>query len=212
MPLKLPLSGTTVSSLPIPSRPFICPSCRYKQARLISNGRGNRNRKACGTARQSRTASTTASVTAVNVKRNIPPRFLELHESLKALETEAAVHVNSSQLSLALRGLESENAITRIAGEFCSDGRYGWVEPLIIEQCWVSMGTMDLEGWRKPCWRILWRRSNSGRSSSQQTIMMKELYFCGKVPVRWAGILITTPLTMAIAMENKPTWTTDIRS
>ena len=64
-----------------------------------------------------RTESTTASVTAVNAKREIPPAFQELYASLKALETEAGVYVNTSQLHLALRGVESENPVTRIAGQ-----------------------------------------------------------------------------------------------
>ena len=121
MPPKLPLISKAVSSLSLPSRTFVCASCRYSRSRALSNGpsrlRSQGNRKADGgTSLQTRAASTTASVTAVNVKRDIPPRFLKLHESLKALETEAAVYINSSQLRLALRGLESENAVTRLAG------------------------------------------------------------------------------------------------
>ena len=123
MPPKLPLIGKAVSSPSLPSRTFICASCRYSWNRAFSNGpSGSRNRgkrKAHqGTILQIRAASTTASVTAVNVRRDIPPRFLELHQSLKALEAEAAVYINSSQLRLASRGLESENAVTRIAGKF----------------------------------------------------------------------------------------------
>lgn len=125
MPPKLPLRGTAESSLSssLFSRRFVCSSCRYKQARALSNGPATfnikRNGKARGTTLQTRTASTTASVIAVNVRRDIPPRFRNLHESLKILETEAAVYVNLSQLRLALRGLESENAVTRIAGISC---------------------------------------------------------------------------------------------
>lgn len=60
--------------------------------------------------------STIASVTAVNAQRDIPLTFRPLHDSLSALEHEAAIYVNLSQLKLALRGLESENAVTRVAG------------------------------------------------------------------------------------------------
>ena len=124
MPPKLPLTGKAVSSLSLPSQTFVCASCRYSRNCALFNGpsklRSQGKRKAHeGTILQTRAASTTASVTAVNVRRDIPPRFLKLHESLKALETEAAVYINSSQLSLALRGLESENAVTRIAGNTC---------------------------------------------------------------------------------------------
>ena len=159
MPPKLPLTRKAAPSLFLSSRPFVCPSCRYKQARAPSNYparlRSPGNGKARGTTLQFRTASTTASVTAVNVKKDIPHRFRNLHESFKALETEAAVYVNLSQLRLGLRGLESENAITRIAGKSCFYDNNGRTESLTLGQYWVSMGTMDLEGWRGLCWRIL---------------------------------------------------------
>lgn len=139
MSSKLPLVGKAVSSLSLSSRPFVCPSCRCKQARAFSNGparlRSQSNRKARGTSL--RTASTTASVTAVNFRGDVPPRFTNLHESMKTLETEAAVYINLSQLRLALKGLESENAVTRIAGKSCSNDSHGWTKSLTLEQCWV---------------------------------------------------------------------------
>ena len=73
--------------------------------------------KARGQQAHSRRASTTPSVTAVNAKRAIPEQFQALYASLKALERDAGVFVNSSQLQLALRGVESEDAVTRVAGE-----------------------------------------------------------------------------------------------
>ena len=136
MPFQLPLVGNTVHSLSLSSRLFICPACRYKQARAVFNGstrlRTQGNRNAHGDALQTRNASTTASITAVNARRDIPPRFRNLHESLKHLETEAAVYINSSQLRLALRGLESENAVTRIAGKSHYNDGHGWTESLIL--------------------------------------------------------------------------------
>ena len=120
MPPTLPVFRKTLSLLSLPSRPFVCPSCRYKQARLLSNGSAGLGsvgkRKARGPGLHSRAASTTPSVTAVNAKRDVPPKFQDLHVAFKALETEAAVYVDLSQLRLALRGLESENAVTRVAG------------------------------------------------------------------------------------------------
>ena len=137
MPTILPLSAKAVYSLSPSSRLFVCSSCRYKQARAVSNGsaplRTRANRKARGTTLHIRTVSTIASVTAVNVRREIPPKFRILHESLKALESEAAVYINSSQLRLALRGLESENAVTRIAGRFLSNDNNRRTESLILE-------------------------------------------------------------------------------
>ena len=140
MPTQLPLSAKAASSLFPSSRFFVCPSCRYREARAISNGSarlGTRaNRKARGTTLRIRTASTTASVTAVNARRDTPPKFRVLHESLKALESEAAVYLNSSQLRLALRGLESENSVTRIAGRFNFNDNDRRTESLTLEQCW----------------------------------------------------------------------------
>ena len=99
--------------------PFICPVCRYRKA-LSVKAHTLRVRQSPSRPRElskPRTASTTASVTAVNAKREIPSAFQDLHTSLKALETEAGVYVNTSQLQLALRGVESENPVTRIAGQ-----------------------------------------------------------------------------------------------
>lgn len=98
--------------------PFICASCRHRKP--FSTFKGSEKSQLQRLARRNppygRKASTIASVTAVNAKRDIPPAFRELHASLSALEHEAAVYVNLSQLKLALRGLESENAVTRVAG------------------------------------------------------------------------------------------------
>jgi len=67
--------------------------------------------------RQSRKTSTIPSVTAVNVKREVPAASQNLHRALKALGRDAGVYINTSQLQLALSGLESENAVTRVASE-----------------------------------------------------------------------------------------------
>lgn len=99
--------------------PFICPVCRHRKA-LSVKAHTQRVRQSSVRPRElskPRTASTTASVTAVNAKKEIPFALQELHGSLKALEIEAGVYVNTSQLQLALRGVESENPVTRIAGQ-----------------------------------------------------------------------------------------------
>lgn len=98
---------------------FVCSACRHRQqlsTRAIPT-RIKNYAKARRRPLQSRSASTTASVTAVNAKREIPLGFQKLHASLKALETDAGIYVNTSQLQLALQGTESENAVTRIAGQ-----------------------------------------------------------------------------------------------
>ena len=63
-----------------------------------------------------RRASQIASVTSVNAPIPIPVERKELYDALKALEDSAAVYVNLSQLQLALRGLESGDSVTRVAG------------------------------------------------------------------------------------------------
>lgn len=62
-----------------------------------------------------------APVTVVNAKQEIPPPFEVLYKELSTLQHDAAVYVNPSQLQLALRALESENAVTRIASTTLPD-------------------------------------------------------------------------------------------
>ena len=57
-----------------------------------------------------------ATSSAVNITRNVPPRFKELHSALDGVGEAAATHVNLSRLHLAQRGLESERPVIRIAG------------------------------------------------------------------------------------------------
>ncbi len=134
MPPKLPRTSKLFRAAPIP---FICPICRHKQAFFTFNGgiRSYKSRRERGLGPQNRTASTIPSVTAVNVKREIPSAFQELYGALKALESEAGVYVNTSQLQLALRGVESENAVIRVAGE-------NYV--FSIGRCQILMGSIVL--------------------------------------------------------------------
>ncbi|KAL9025083.1 MAG: hypothetical protein Q9196_006034 [Gyalolechia fulgens] len=97
------------------TKPYICPSCRARHAfNRIPTPRKSRLQPYPTT---SRAASTVTSVTAVNAKKDVPPAFRALHDALSRLQQEAAVYTNLSQLQLALRGLESENGVTRIAGK-----------------------------------------------------------------------------------------------
>lgn len=65
-----------------------------------------------------RSASTVAPVTSVNASRAVPEQNRELHSALSSLEQNAINYVNFSQLTLALRGLESKDPITRIASKW----------------------------------------------------------------------------------------------
>lgn len=108
------LKSASSFSLQPTSTPYICPNCRFRNVinQLFRPKKSDLRlqRWSC------RAASTITSVTAVNVKKDIPPAFQNLHDALSRLQREAAVYTNLSQLQLALRGLETENGVTRIAG------------------------------------------------------------------------------------------------
>ncbi|MCJ1264789.1 hypothetical protein MMC22_004664 [Lobaria immixta] len=99
------------------SSTFLCPSCRFRNAihSLHSHIKSRSGFHARRHPPQRRHASTTAPVTAINAHRELPSPFRELRDSLSSLQNKAAVYVNSSQTQLALRGLESANAVTRMA-------------------------------------------------------------------------------------------------
>ena len=114
------------------NKAYVCPSCRLKGS-ISSNA--SRNKSILPASRPGhgpfishpfrantkiRHASTTANVTSINSKKDIPPGTEEIYYALAALEHDAAVHVNLSQLRLALRGLESQDAVTRIASTWDS--------------------------------------------------------------------------------------------
>lgn len=64
---------------------------------------------------RARPASTHVSPTAINYRPNIPRRNKELHDALSALDGAAEQYVNLSRLQLALGGLVTEDAVTRVA-------------------------------------------------------------------------------------------------
>ena len=47
----------------------------------------------------------------------MPPQFKELYNALSEVKDAAIEQVSLSRLSLALRGLESEEPLVRVAGE-----------------------------------------------------------------------------------------------
>ncbi|KAL9039659.1 MAG: hypothetical protein Q9214_004787 [Letrouitia sp. 1 TL-2023] len=106
---RAPLSRTFQS--------YVCPLCRYRSISSVFKRRldGPNREGAPSYPPLKRAVSTTASISVVNARQEIPPTFQPLYEALKALERDAAVYINLSQLKLALRGLETENAVTRVA-------------------------------------------------------------------------------------------------
>lgn len=53
----------------------------------------------------------------VNAGKNVPPRFRELYAALNRVGDVAPERVNLSRLQLALRGLEVEEPLVRVAGK-----------------------------------------------------------------------------------------------
>jgi hypothetical protein len=89
----------------------ICYHCRYKQR--LSDLRALRSRSPQILPR--RRASTITSTTAINAPLDVQPAFKELYSALKGLETDASSYTNLSRVQLALRGLEGDNAVVRVA-------------------------------------------------------------------------------------------------
>ncbi|KAK5116181.1 hypothetical protein LTR62_008507 [Meristemomyces frigidus] len=115
---------------------YLCPICLVKTSaclrpavsqrsrRDVSNSQTTKIRRPAipsqhtlTTARTRRHASngSLASATAINAPSTVPPPFRELHQQLLALEAEASTYVSLSRLQLAIRSLESEIPVTRIA-------------------------------------------------------------------------------------------------
>ena len=101
-------------------KPYVCRSCLSKQRawhrQQVSHSTPLRS--SIGTLPQKRLASTVASVTAVNAKREILKNAEKLYHAVSALEHDAGTYVDLSQLRLALRGLGSENPVTRVASMY----------------------------------------------------------------------------------------------
>lgn len=120
--------------------PFICLSCRYQSVVSLFKC-GSKYESAfnvCRRSLQQRHMPVPAPVTVVNAKPEIPSRFDLLYKELSALQLEAAIYVNPSQLQLALRALESENAVTRIAGRTTSQTQ---------NHCLILVNDSPQRGW-----------------------------------------------------------------
>jgi hypothetical protein len=104
---------------------FYCPSCavwlRSLSTRADTTRRADKpdSSRRAGRAQKAitgflpRTFSTSHVITA----KSVPPRFKELHAALEAVKDADLEQVNLSRLQFALRGLESETPLIRVAGE-----------------------------------------------------------------------------------------------
>lgn len=113
MPPSPALKTVRYLPLKLPGQ-YICPTCSFRNVSTQFRKRKKNCQRKPPPAR--RAVSTISSVTAVNAKKDIPHAFRDLYEGLTVLQKEAAVYTKLGQLQLALRGLESENGITRVAG------------------------------------------------------------------------------------------------
>lgn len=117
--MPLTLKSPSIGKAPHAPSTFLCPSCWFRNA--IYSLRGPIKSRSGFQARRHppprRHATTSAPVSPVNAHRELPPPFRELRETLSALQNKAAAYVNAGQLQLALRGVESENPVTRVAGK-----------------------------------------------------------------------------------------------
>ncbi|KAL4896011.1 hypothetical protein BDV59DRAFT_171831 [Aspergillus ambiguus] len=92
---------------------FYCPSCAIwrrtlttRQSRIPSDG----TRLSSWTSNRS-----LATSSVVHGSRHVPPRLRELYDALSQVKDVATEQVNLSRLQLALRGLESETPLIRVA-------------------------------------------------------------------------------------------------
>ncbi|KAL8826771.1 MAG: hypothetical protein Q9191_003595, partial [Dirinaria sp. TL-2023a] len=113
MPLRaLRLSAAHSNAV---AEPFICLPCRYRRALSIAAQAAKPQSTAPLRTSRLRKASTLSSVTTVNASKQILPAARDLYEALGVLKEEAGVYTSLIQLQLALKGLESQNAVTKVA-------------------------------------------------------------------------------------------------
>ena len=109
---------------------FVCSSCLSRS--------GTRNALQLLRKRLS-TRTRITPVTAVNAQKTIPPELKDLYDTLSDLGDSASIYTNASQLQLALRGLESKDSVTRVAGKSsCALNGYNGYNGYIEAYCWFS--------------------------------------------------------------------------
>ncbi|KAI9802291.1 MAG: hypothetical protein M1833_001797 [Piccolia ochrophora] len=98
------------------SRLFPAPTgATYGWPSKVTSLGGNPGRPRRSPLQPTRYASTLASSTAINATKHIPGKVRGLYNALSTLKSQAANYVNLSRVLLALRSLETEDAIVRVA-------------------------------------------------------------------------------------------------
>ncbi|KOC09371.1 hypothetical protein AFLA70_12g006121 [Aspergillus flavus AF70] len=93
---------------------YYCPSCATRR-RTLSTRRNGIVSPRLEAKRLSLFFSRPITTSSVIHARHVPPRLRELYEALNKIQGVATEQVNISRLQLALRGLESETPIIRVA-------------------------------------------------------------------------------------------------
>ncbi|KAE8374220.1 hypothetical protein BDV26DRAFT_300355 [Aspergillus bertholletiae] len=93
---------------------YYCPSCATRR-RTLSTRRNGVVSSRPEASRLSFFSSRPITTSSVIHARHVPPRLRELYEALNRIQGVATEQVNISRLQLALRGLESEAPIIRVA-------------------------------------------------------------------------------------------------
>lgn len=154
MPFKHTLLASSISKQ-IPSA-SVCLICRFRRsASLILKNTSPSSRSSGSQHVLRQRLYSTASATAINAKKEIPPPFQELHASLSAFKHAASSYVNPDQLRLALQGLESANPVTRVAGMIAlgpeTHFRMGWMMLTVA----IVFGVNGQQEARRFVWALL---------------------------------------------------------
>lgn len=116
---------------------FYCPSCATWRRALSTRANASANTGVVKFDTLRRTARllglplsgafrsfTTSS--AITAGKTVPPRFKELYDALSGIQGAAIEQVSISRLQLALRGLESDAPLIRIAGKTVLLQHFPW--------------------------------------------------------------------------------------
>jgi len=127
MPPRIPsVRQTSRATRNRPTDIFFCPSCsiwRLNQPRVATLRIPPQARALS----RFRNASTLVSTTAINPPLEVAAHNQELYRTLDGLKQNAANYVNLSRLQLALRGLETKEAVVRVAGRHNTSRQTLWI-------------------------------------------------------------------------------------
>ncbi|RMY80930.1 hypothetical protein D0861_08467 [Hortaea werneckii] len=123
--------------------------------------------------------------TAINVPSTVPPEYRELHQQLSALQESASGYVDLSRLQLALRSLESDTPVVRVA--LLGLGSNGALAARKLARALLSDPLSNEESWEQQFLqsakdgRSLLLRYGEAEEMAQQSSIMQTLH----VPSPW---------------------------